>query len=62
MRTEDTEMASGESPLVNDSKTVDDLKVQINTLIWMHAPETISLGQAEKLSIHIMNAIFAGKA
>jgi hypothetical protein len=61
MRPTDTELASGERETVEERPFSDDLKVQINTLIWMHAPNSTTLGDAEALAVHIMNAIYAGR-
>ena len=60
MRSEDTEMASGESQRASDA-AVTNLKTEINNLIWVHAPADMTLDCAEKLAIRIMNSILHGE-
>ena len=38
-----------------------DLKLEINRLIWQYAPEETTLGTADELACKILNSILKGK-
>lgn len=37
-----------------------EMKKAINNLVWIYAPESITLGEAEKIACHIQMMIMAG--
>ncbi len=43
------------------SEDINDLKLEINRLIWQYAPYDTTLGQADDMACKILNSIFAGK-
>lgn len=38
-----------------------DLKLEINRLIWQYAPEETTLGTADEIALKILNSILKGK-
>ena len=38
-----------------------DLKLEINRLIWQYSPEQTTLGAADEMACKILNSILAGK-
>ncbi len=39
----------------------DQLKVEINTFVWMHAPAAMPLGEADKLALNILGLILEAR-
>lgn len=40
------------------SSDVNEIKREVNNLIWMHAPENLTLAEAEKRACDILDLIF----
>lgn len=37
------------------------LKIEINNFVWMHAPATMPLGEAEKFAVNIWNSFIEAR-
>jgi hypothetical protein len=44
-----------------DEREIESLKPEINNLIWMYAPDSLTLRQAEEMALAILDIIMTGK-
>lgn len=45
----------------NDPARINDLKLEVNRVIWQYAPAETTLGVADEVASKIVNSILAGK-
>ena len=46
---------------MDDENDITELKKEINNLIWMHAPDHLTLGKAETIACNILEMVREGR-
>ena len=58
--TEISDMRLGRSDMGDDEEQIIELKKEINNLVWMHGPDSLTLKKAEALACNILASIREG--
>lgn len=52
---------SDKADRLDEPTAIEEVKVEINTLLWMWLPDRITLGEAEKISLKILELMLEAK-